>query len=45
MIRTLQGQSPMIQSILVGPATKNFDEISEILNEDCDLNSTCWDNP
>ena len=45
MIRTLQGQSPMIQSILVGPATKNFDEISEILNEDCDRNSTGWDNP
>ena len=45
MIRTLQGQSPMIQSILVGPATKNFDEIKEILNEDCDRNSTGWDNP
>ena len=45
MIRTLQGQSPMIQSILVGPATKNFDEISEILGEDCDRNSTGWDNP
>ena len=45
MIRTLQGQSPMIQSILVGPATKNFDEISQILNEDCDRNSTGWDNP
>ena len=45
MIRTLQGQSPMIQSILVGPATKNFDEIKEILDEDCDRNSTGWDNP
>ena len=45
MIRTLQGQSPMIQSILVGPATKNFDEIKQILGEDCDRNSTGWDNP
>jgi hypothetical protein len=45
MMRTLQGQGPRIQSILVGPATKNFDEIKEILNEDCDRNSTGWDNP
>ncbi len=45
LIRTLQGQSPMIQSILVGPATKNFDDIKKILNEDCDRNSTGWDNP
>ena len=45
MIRTLQGQGPRIQSILVGPATKNFDEIKAILNEDCDRNSTGWDNP
>ena len=45
MMRTLQGQGPRIQSILVGPATKNFDEIKAILNEDCDRNSTGWDNP
>ncbi len=45
LIRTLQGQSPMIQSILVGPATKSFDDIKKILNEDCDRNSTGWDNP
>ena len=30
MIRTLQGQGPRIQSILVGPATKNFNEISNL---------------
>ena len=46
MIRTLQGQGPRIQSILVGPATKNFkDDISKILDKDCDRNSTGWDNP
>jgi ribose transport system substrate-binding protein len=45
MIRTLQGQGPRIQSILVGPATKSFDDIKKILNKDCDRNSTGWDNP
>ena len=45
MMRTLQGQGPKIQSILVGPATKSFDEITAVLNEDCDRNSTGWDNP
>jgi len=45
MIRTLQGQGPRIQSILVGPATKSFDDIAAVLNEDCDRNSTGWDNP
>jgi ribose transport system substrate-binding protein len=45
MIRTLQGQGPKIQSILVGPATKSFDDIAAVLNEDCDRNSTGWDNP
>ena len=45
MIRTLQGQGPRIQSILVGPATKSFDDIAAVLGEDCDRNSTGWDNP
>ena len=45
MIRTLQGQGPRIQSILVGPATKSFDDIAAVLKEDCDRNSTGWDNP
>jgi len=45
MMRTLQGQGPKIQSILVGPATKGFDEIAAVLDEDCDRNSTGWDNP
>ena len=31
MIRTLQGQGPRIQSILVGPATKSFDDIAAVL--------------
>ncbi len=43
--RTGKGQSPRIQSRGVGPATKNFDEIKAILDEDCDRNSTGWDNP
>ena len=45
MMRTLQGQGPKIQSILVGPATKSFDDIAAVLDEDCDRNSTGWDNP
>jgi len=45
MMRTLQGQGPKIQSILVGPATKGFDEIASVLSEDCDRDSTGWDNP
>ena len=45
MMRTMQGQGPKIQSILVGPATNSFAEISTFLNEDCDRNSTGWANP
>ena len=45
MLRTMMGQGPKIQSILVGPATKSFDDIAAVLNEDCDRNSTGWDNP
>ena len=45
MLRTMMGQGPKIQSILVGPATENFDDIASYLEEDCDRNSTGWSNP
>jgi ribose transport system substrate-binding protein len=45
MLRTMMGQGPKIQSILVGPATENFDDIASYLDEDCDRNSTGWSNP
>ena len=45
MMRTLQGQGPKIQSILVGPATESFDDVASYLDEDCDRNSTGWQNP
>ena len=45
MLRTMMGQGPKIQSILVGPATESFDDISSYLDEDCDRNSTGWSNP
>ena len=45
MLRTMMGQGPKIQSILVGPATESFDDIATYLDEDCDRNSTGWSNP
>jgi ribose transport system substrate-binding protein len=45
MLRTMMGQGPKIQSILVGPATESFDDIASYLDEDCDRNSTGWSNP
>jgi ribose transport system substrate-binding protein len=45
LMRTMQGQGPKIQSILVGPATESFDDVASYLDEDCDRNSTGWQNP
>jgi ribose transport system substrate-binding protein len=45
MMRTMQGQGPKVQSILVGPVTYTFDDIKKALNEDCDRNSTGWIHP
>lgn len=45
MLRTMQGQGPKIQSILVAPVTYKIDEIQKVLAEDCDRNSTGWIHP
>lgn len=42
MIRTMQGQGPKIQSILVPTVKSNFDDIKALLDENCDRNSTDW---
>jgi ribose transport system substrate-binding protein len=42
MMRTLQGQGPKIQSILVDPIRLTFDDIAKILDEDCNEQSTEW---
>lgn len=42
MMRTMQGQGPKIQSILVAPVTTKYDEVKKLLDENCDRNSTGW---
>ena len=42
MMRTMQGQGPKIQSILVPTVVSTFDDIKGILDENCDRNSTDW---
>lgn len=42
MMRTLQGQGPKIQSVLVPPIKLTFDDVKKVLNEDCDPNSQDW---
>jgi ribose transport system substrate-binding protein len=45
MMRTLQGQGPKIQSILVPPRKITYSDVETLLDEDCDTNSTGWYNP
>ena len=42
MMRTLQGQGPKMQSILVAPVVYKIDDIKKVLDEKCDRNSTGW---
>ena len=42
MMRTMQGQGPKVQSILVPTVKATFEDIKAILDEDCDRNSTDW---
>ena len=44
MMRTMHGQGPKIQSILVPTVVTKFEEVKALLNEDCDRNSTEWLN-
>jgi len=45
MMRTLQGQGPKIQSILVPPLTIGYEDVEAMMGTDCDRNSTLWYNP
>ncbi len=42
MMRTLQGQGPKVQSIMVGSVTISHDELVQIMDADCDPNSADW---
>lgn len=42
MMRTLQGQGPKVQSVLVDPVIVSLEEVKALLDEDCDLNSSNW---
>jgi ribose transport system substrate-binding protein len=42
MMRTLQGQGPKVQSILVDPIKITFDDISKVLKEDCSIDTDAW---
>jgi ribose transport system substrate-binding protein len=42
MMRTLQGQGPKVRSVLRAPVTLTYDEMAEVVPEDCDENSQSW---
>ncbi|MCV6547449.1 MAG: ABC transporter substrate-binding protein [Cohaesibacter sp.] len=44
MMRTLQGQGPKVQSVLVDPVVLSHADIMEMLPEDCDENAPNWLN-
>lgn len=44
MMRTLQGQGPIIQSILTKPVVMDFEGLKEYLDEDCNVDSKGWYN-
>ena len=44
MMRTMQGQGPKVQSVLVPSVTIDYDDVKAVLGENCDRNSTEWFN-
>jgi len=42
MMRTLQGQGPKVQSVLVAPIPFDVEDVKAELPEDCDPNSPLW---
>ncbi len=42
MMRTLQGQGPKIQSVLVDPVKLTYDDLTKIMDENCNLDSAEW---
>jgi ribose transport system substrate-binding protein len=44
MMRTLQGQGPKVQSILARPHVMDFEQLSQVLDENCNEESDGWYN-
>lgn len=44
MMRTLQGQGPKVQSILTKPQLLTFEQLSKVLDENCNEDSDGWYN-
>jgi ribose transport system substrate-binding protein len=42
MMRTLEGQGPKIQSILVDPVKLTHDDLKAVMNEDCSVDTAEW---
>ncbi len=42
MMRTLEGQGPKVQSVLVDPVKITFDDLSKVLPENCSMDTTDW---
>ncbi len=42
MMRTLQGQGPKVQSILVDPVKLTYDDLTKVMDENCNLDSAEW---
>ncbi|MDH6265616.1 ribose transport system substrate-binding protein [Rhizobium sp. SG_E_25_P2] len=42
MMRTLQGQGPKVQSILVDPVKLTHEDLTKVMDEDCNLDSAEW---
>ncbi|MBY2973085.1 ABC transporter substrate-binding protein [Rhizobium leguminosarum] len=42
MMRTLQGQGPKIQSILVDPVKLSHDDLKAVMKEDCSVDTAEW---
>lgn len=42
MMRTLQGQGPKIQSVLVDPVKMNHDDLKAVMKEDCSVDTAEW---
>lgn len=42
MMRTLQGQGPKVQSVLVDPVEFTYDDLVEVMDEDCNVQSAEW---
>lgn len=42
MMRTLEGQGPKIQSVLVDPVKLTYDDLTKVMDENCNLDSAEW---